>query len=392
IYVSHVHPDHFDPETMKLIDPATPVLIHSFHQKFLKANIERLGFTVRELENATRVELAEGVNFAIYAADNCDPSVCGHLFGCVSGAINGSLQIDSLCVISTEDHVLVNTNDCPYEIAHATLKEVKRDYPEIDYALVGYTTASLYPHCMIEYDAPAKAAGRERARKSGLIRGLRTLQVLKPRYYTPFAGTYIIGGSEYEKNAALPQVEIEDAAAEFQADAEIEAAGCRPVLLNLNATFDLSGETQDAPYTPVDREAREIYIRDVARHFPYAFEAEEVPSAEELSGMFGQARERLRRKQTEIGLFDDTNLVFDLPDGNFTVINLSEEAPKQVADHTTLPNYVRFQLDPRLLKRVLLGPRYANWNNIEIGAVLGFARKPDVYRQDVHILINALHV
>ncbi|MEO0914023.1 MAG: MBL fold metallo-hydrolase, partial [Pseudomonadota bacterium] len=212
IYVSHVHPDHFDPETMKLIDPATPVLIHSFHQKFLKANIERLGFTVRELDNATRVELAEGVNFAIYAADNCDPSVCGHLFGCVSGAINGSLQIDSLCVISTEDHVLVNTNDCPYEIAHATLKEVKRDYPEIDYALVGYTTASLYPHCMIEYDAPAKAAGRERARKSGLIRGLRTLQVLKPRYYTPFAGTYIIGGSEYEKNAALPQVEEDGAA------------------------------------------------------------------------------------------------------------------------------------------------------------------------------------
>ncbi|MEO0914275.1 MAG: hypothetical protein AAFY59_15020, partial [Pseudomonadota bacterium] len=159
-----------------------------------------------------------------------------------------------------------------------------------------------------------------------------------------------------------------------------------------NATFDLSGETQDAPYTPVDREAREIYIRDVARYFPYPFEAEEMPSAEELSGMFGQARERLRRKQTEIGLFDDTNLVFDLPDGNFTVINLSEEAPKQVADHTTLPNYVRFQLDPRLLKRVLLGPRYANWNNIEIGAVLGFARKPDVYRQDVHILINALHV
>jgi len=41
---------------------------------------------------------------------------------------------------------------------------------------------------------------------------------------------------------------------------------------------------------------------------------------------------------------------------------------------------------------VLLGPRYANWNNIEIGALLDFSRKPDIYRMDVHTLINSLHV
>ena len=40
----------------------------------------------------------------------------------------------------------------------------------------------------------------------------------------------------------------------------------------------------------------------------------------------------------------------------------------------------------------LKGPRFANWINIEIGALLSFARKPDVYRNDIHTLLNSLHV
>lgn len=57
-----------------------------------------------------------------------------------------------------------------------------------------------------------------------------------------------------------------------------------------------------------------------------------------------------------------------------------------------IKKYHQFQLDPRLLKRALNGPRYANWNNIEIGALPNFERKPDNYRVDFHLLVNALHV
>ena len=33
-----------------------------------------------------------------------------------------------------------------------------------------------------------------------------------------------------------------------------------------------------------------------------------------------------------------------------------------------------------------------NFDNIEIGALLSFARKPDIYRIDIHTLLNSLHV
>jgi hypothetical protein len=84
--------------------------------------------------------------------------------------------------------------------------------------------------------------------------------------------------------------------------------------------------------------------------------------------------------------------LFDLPSGALALINLENGGLTKVTGHKNLPNWHRFKLDPRLLARALKGPRFANWNNIEIGALLDFSRKPDIYRMDVHILINALHI
>ena len=33
---------------------------------------------------------------------------------------------------------------------------------------------------------------------------------------------------------------------------------------------------------------------------------------------------------------------------------------------------MKLKLDPRLLKRILMGPKYAHWNNAEIGSHLKF--------------------
>ena len=108
--------------------------------------------------------------------------------------------------------------------------------------------------------------------------------------------------------------------------------------------------------------------------------------------MFKIAIERLKRKQQELGFYEDINLLFDLPSSDFALINLEKSELERVTSFTNLPNWHRFKLDPRLLSRVLKGPKFANWNNIEIGGLLDFSRKPDVYRMDVHVLINALHI
>jgi UDP-MurNAc hydroxylase len=390
VYISHIHPDHFDPKTMALLDKSTTVLIHKYHQGFLKAAIERLGFNVIELENGAPFEVSNTTKLSIFAADDCDPSICGNMFGCITSEIKGSMQLDSLCVIDDGQHILVNTNDCPYLIAEKTLKRIKTIYPKIDFALVGYTSASLYPHCMMDYNAEQMAVGMERAKLSGLTTGLNTLKLLQPAYYLPFAGTYILGGPNYAKNQFLPVPEIQDAVAYFQNDPML--SNSKPVLLNFGQSFSLDTKNQSSTYIPIDVEKRKHYIKNVASKFKHVYESEEVPTAEALVDLFKTATARLKRKQKEINFFEDLNLVFDISEDKYACINLLESDVHIIDDLGELDNYHRFQLDPRLLKMALMGPRFANWNNLEIGALLNFARKPDVYRMDAHILINALHV
>lgn len=51
IYISHIHPDHCSEETLKRISKNIPIYILSYHAKFLKLKIERLGFKVIEVLN-----------------------------------------------------------------------------------------------------------------------------------------------------------------------------------------------------------------------------------------------------------------------------------------------------------------------------------------------------
>ena len=43
-----------------------------------------------------------------------------------------------------------------------------------------------------------------------------------------------------------------------------------------------------------------------------------------------------------------------------------------------------YETDIRLLKRLLMGPRYAHWNNAEIGSHLKFFRKPNIFERDIY--------
>ena len=43
--------------------------------------------------------------------------------------------------------VVVNTNDCPFEIAKSSAGAIKEYYYNIDFLLVGYTGAGPYPQC-----------------------------------------------------------------------------------------------------------------------------------------------------------------------------------------------------------------------------------------------------
>ena len=53
--------------------------------------------------------------------------------------------------------------------------------------------------------------------------------------------------------------------------------------------------------------------------------------------------------------------------------------------------YVTYKVDYKLLYRILRGPRYAHWNNAEIGSHIMFSRKPEVYERGLYFSMNYFH-
>lgn len=47
---------------------------------------------------------------------------------------------------------------------------------------------------------------------------------------------------------------------------------------------------------------------------------------------------------------------------------------------------------PRLLKKLLMGPKYAHLNNAQIGSHINFFRSTNIYEQDVYASMCYFHI
>ena len=115
------------------------------------------------------------------------------------------------------------------------------------------------------------------------------------------------------------------------------------------------------------------------------YENDEIPSFDEIYELSKKAHHKFLDKM----LINNVNLRSDIfvkvngkslmlgKDKNLLVVKSDEINKKS-------KKYVRYETDIRLLKRLLMGPRYAHWNNAEIGSHLQFFRKPNIFERDIY--------
>ena len=149
ILITHIHPDHFSELTLKKFNKKTKIIILKYAKPFLRQNIELLGFNdIIEIDHKKRYYFDKNFFVEIYAADNCNPKLCGKFFGCEFLKSNlGTNQIDSLSLFSDKKKVILNVNDCPFDMAKSVLKDIIKKYKTIDLLLTGYVGAGPYPQC-----------------------------------------------------------------------------------------------------------------------------------------------------------------------------------------------------------------------------------------------------
>jgi UDP-MurNAc hydroxylase len=367
IYVSHVHPDHFDKATMLRLDKRLPVLIHRFHSPFLKSNIEALGFKVIELAHSERYEIGD-TDLAIYAADDCDPDVCGKFFSCKALlSTRGSTQIDSLIEIGDRKHRIINTNDCPYPLAKHVIDRI----PSPDLLMTSYGAAGPFPQCFANLSHVDKVEQAEKLKWRMLDQAISFARHLKPALTFPFAGQYVLSGrlASLNQYLGLPEVdEIHD---------RMEQADIPTVKIMRGATYDLATGKSDLAYVPIDVTAKKNHIRDVLSSRPFEYDDDPGTSPELLDDLVRRARERLESKRKEQLIVSPTTVIangYELPMGD-------------IPDGS----YIKMDVEPKLFARIMRGPKFAHWNNAEIGSHIRYDRKPDVFDRGIDNLMSFFH-
>jgi len=391
IYISHIHPDHMSRETLEKINPDIPVLIHSYEAKFVKMNLERWGRNVIELEHGETFHCGDDLNIHIYAADNCNPSNCFKFFGCGKMETKmGSTGIDTLAVIENGKQTILNVNDCPYLLTEPALNTISIKHPTIDLLLVGYAGAGSYPQCWECYTDDEKLNVYGVKKKDHFLNmGLNYIEKVKPSYYMPFAGTYTLRGkfAHLEKFRVVP--ELQDALEYYDSKVGDKSKG---VLLNSYEWFDLETGKVSKEYEPVNYDEKIRYVEEVLSKYKYDYEQDDEPSLSDFLDLLGKSYERYNTKRKELNFQTDTNVYIYLPEEKMAKISCSDNG-FEIIDSADFNDdrYVTYRVDPKLLLRILKGPRYAHWNNAEIGSHIQFSRKPEIYERALYFSMNYFH-
>lgn len=393
IYISHIHPDHCSDSTMKKISKSIPIYIHSYHAKFLKFKLERLGFKVFELNHGERNEIFKDLYITIFAADDCNPELCFKFFGCadLNSKNSNSQQIDTLAVIDNNKNVIVNTNDCSFELSKKVINKINKKFEKIDVLLHGYGGAGPYPQCFANLDYNQKILEGKKKEVFFLEQGLNFIKKFKPKYFLPFAGTYMLTG-KLSKLHRLRGVPMIDSAYNFfeTSISKINNLNSKSIKIQNGGSFDIQTGSPLQEYQKINYDEYYYYLDHILSKKKLSYENDEMPNFDEIFDLAESAQIKFKDKKllnnvklnTDIYISDFKNFIKipsdDKPAGIVPKIDVSKK-------------FVSYSLDRRLLKKILNGPRFAHWNNAEIGSHITFNRNFDTYERNLYNSMYYLH-
>ena len=159
----------------------------------------------------------------------------------------------------------------------------------------------------------------------------------------------------------------------------------RPIKLNTGSTFDLDIKEYDKNYQKINYKEYQSYIDLELSNKLLTYENDEIPSFDEIYELSKKAHQKFLDKMfiNNVSLKSD---IFVKVNGKSLMLGKDKNLLVVKSDEINQKSkkYVRYETDIRLLKRLLMGPRYAHWNNAEIGSHLKFFRKPNIFERNVY--------
>ena len=367
IYISHLHPDHFDLRTLDHFDRRTPIVIGKLTSGHLLRALVGNGFEdVVECKFWEWQELF-GVELMLLPQ-----------FQTNSGGVENLIdyQLDTSIVIRDSGFSFLNLVDNSMTVAQARELRERLGSPSI--AALPYSGASAYPHAF-NYSASEKIRKVKETRSAALCHFRAIVEELRPEVVIPAAGSYVFPRPFDSYNSYLQQATPEEIRLSLT---DIRSSS---TLANLDAGGTLTREFDEWRIGRVQdwtENERVAYGRSLSGSL--AYQGMKIPEETKLpwARILRRCSENLAKKQNLLSVFTDVAVIVCLeqhPDLKF-VISLSASNAIE-----TLP-WIEFELDERLLFLIVNGS--VDWNNAEVGSHMKIDRWPDVYNATAHSLMS----
>ncbi|MEM7689148.1 MAG: hypothetical protein AAF291_09010 [Pseudomonadota bacterium] len=187
IYLTHLHWDHFQAPSLRLFPRDTTIVVPYDRYDRMRRDLKSVGFeNLIELKNGERVELAPGLALRSF---HINPTVT-----------------DSAVVIEAGDTVILNANDA--KLAGGPLKQVKANYPKIDFAFRSHSSANGRVCINVTDDPQVVVDDNEHyVRAFSLF-----MQAMEPTYAVPFASnSCLLHDDVYQYNHLVQTPALVDA-------------------------------------------------------------------------------------------------------------------------------------------------------------------------------------
>jgi UDP-MurNAc hydroxylase len=368
VYVSHVHPDHFDNRFFQF-PKDTPMIVLDHGKNFLHKNLISMGYT-----NLIKVKNYETLPFKDFKLSLFAPFV-GHNFFEENTKI-GNL-IDSAIVYEADNQSIFNANDNNPD--PDSCRELKKRFGTFDLSMMNYNSAGPYPSCFNNLNEEEKAAEHSKNLQRNVDYLYENLKILSSKYFLPFAGAYVLGGKLAYKNKYLGTMSWDKCIEMLKDKENIQAT--EYIALNEGTTFDLDSGEPDCQYQQIDENKIKVYVESTLSKLKYPYELDEMPDKLKLEEDINKAVSAMNERLDRIKLIPDMCVFLEVGEKEIPIIKVSDSLSK---------GNLKCTIDPRLLRRIL--DRSSHWNNAEIGCHIEFSRKPNYYSPDIHTALQFFHL
>lgn len=185
IYISHIHPDHYDPIFLKKILKKyknIKILIGNFKNNYLLKKMKNDGFNPKIIEHLN----VKKTNIHIV---NNEEDI--H-------------DIDSAIIVNNNKKTVVGLVDCvPNRNFEKKVHKIIDEYTyQVDLLMLPHSGANDYPHTHFDIKTEKKKLMKlaKKKREQNISKYFHWCKSIKSTYHLPYAGKYILGGKNIAYN------------------------------------------------------------------------------------------------------------------------------------------------------------------------------------------------